>query len=182
MTLLMLGLALAGPLKQLAAIRADADLETFTATINHRPIHSAAPVQVSLRDGRVELKQVRLAGQDMNLLANGTSNNGVSGKPVNIYTWDNYAPNAAYNFNREDDNIDQWQNGVYLGALAGHEGDGPGLLGQPGRVLDVGGDPREGPGPPAGAADGDRALQGGGVGLGEAGEDHAADGCVRDRA
>lgn len=49
-----------------------------------------------------------------NLLANGTSNNGVSGKPVNIYTWDNYAPNAAYNFNREDDNINQWQNGVYL--------------------------------------------------------------------
>lgn len=49
-----------------------------------------------------------------NLLANGTSNNGVSGKPVNIYTWDNYAPTASYNFNREDDNIDQWQNGVYL--------------------------------------------------------------------
>lgn len=49
-----------------------------------------------------------------NLLANGTSNNGVSGKSVNIYTWDNYAPNAAYNFNREDDNINQWQNGVYL--------------------------------------------------------------------
>lgn len=49
-----------------------------------------------------------------NLLANGTSNNGVSGKPVNIYSWDNYAPRAAYNFNREDDNIDQWQNGAYL--------------------------------------------------------------------
>ncbi|MQU61559.1 TonB-dependent siderophore receptor [Pseudomonas sp. FSL R10-1350] len=49
-----------------------------------------------------------------NLLANGTSDNGVSGKPVNIYNWDNYAPNASYNFNREDDNINQWQNGVYL--------------------------------------------------------------------
>ncbi|QEY72228.1 TonB-dependent siderophore receptor [Pseudomonas denitrificans (nom. rej.)] len=49
-----------------------------------------------------------------NLLPNGTSNNGVSGKPVNIYTWDNYAPTASYNFNREDDNIDQWQTGVYL--------------------------------------------------------------------
>ena len=49
-----------------------------------------------------------------NLLANGTSNNGVSGKPVNIYTWNNYAPRPSYNFNREDDNIDQWQNGVYL--------------------------------------------------------------------
>lgn len=49
-----------------------------------------------------------------NLLADGTSNNGVSGKPVNIYSWNNYAPYASYNFNREDDNIDQWQNGVYL--------------------------------------------------------------------
>ena len=49
-----------------------------------------------------------------NLLANGTSNNGVSGKPVNIYSWDNYAPTAAYNFNRENDDIDQWQNGTYL--------------------------------------------------------------------
>lgn len=49
-----------------------------------------------------------------NLLADGTSNNGVSGKPVNIYSWNNYAPHASYNFNREDDNIDQWQNGVYL--------------------------------------------------------------------
>lgn len=49
-----------------------------------------------------------------NLLADGTSNNGVSGKPVNISSWNNYAPHASYNFNREDDNIDQWQNGVYL--------------------------------------------------------------------
>lgn len=49
-----------------------------------------------------------------NLLADGTSNNGVSGKPVNIYSWNNYARHASYNFNREDDNIDQWQNGVYL--------------------------------------------------------------------
>ncbi|GAB7531700.1 TonB-dependent siderophore receptor [Pseudomonas sp. 3A(2025)] len=49
-----------------------------------------------------------------NLLANGTSNNGVSGQAVNLYTWNNYAPTASYNFNREDDNIDQWQNGIYL--------------------------------------------------------------------
>lgn len=33
---------------------------------------------------------------------------------MNIYSWDNYAPRAAYNFSREDDNIDQWQNGAYL--------------------------------------------------------------------
>ncbi len=49
-----------------------------------------------------------------NLMADGSNNNGVSGKPVNIYSWNNYAPNATYNFNREDDDIDQWQNGAYL--------------------------------------------------------------------
>lgn len=49
-----------------------------------------------------------------NLLANGKSDNGVSGKPVNIWRWDNKAPSASYNFNREDDNINQRQNGAYL--------------------------------------------------------------------
>ncbi|QLF94006.1 TonB-dependent siderophore receptor [Pseudomonas sp. ABC1] len=49
-----------------------------------------------------------------NLLANGSSNNGVSGLPVNYYQWNNRAPVASYNFNREDDDINQWQNGVYL--------------------------------------------------------------------
>ncbi|MFK3774288.1 TonB-dependent siderophore receptor [Pseudomonas sp. NPDC089406] len=49
-----------------------------------------------------------------NLLANGTSNNGVSGKPVNVWDWNNYAPVASYNFNREDDDIDQRQTGAYL--------------------------------------------------------------------
>lgn len=48
------------------------------------------------------------------LLADGNSTNYVSGKPVNIYSWNNYAPTAYYNYNREDDNINQWQNGIYL--------------------------------------------------------------------
>ncbi len=49
-----------------------------------------------------------------NLLANGSSNNGVSGVPVNIWTWDNQGPTPSYNFNREDDDIDQRQTGAYL--------------------------------------------------------------------
>lgn len=49
-----------------------------------------------------------------NLLANGKSDNGVSGKPVDVRGWDNHAPNASYNFTREDDNIDQRQTGAYL--------------------------------------------------------------------
>ncbi|CAM3759311.1 Ferripyoverdine receptor [Pseudomonas reidholzensis] len=49
-----------------------------------------------------------------NLLANGASNNGVSGVPVNVWNWDNQGPTPAYNFNREDDNIDQRQTGAYL--------------------------------------------------------------------
>ncbi|QHF29357.1 TonB-dependent siderophore receptor [Pseudomonas sp. R32] len=46
--------------------------------------------------------------------ADGGSDNGVSGKPVNIWTWDNYAPNPTYTMNREDDNLKQRQNGAYL--------------------------------------------------------------------
>lgn len=49
-----------------------------------------------------------------NLLANGKSDNGVSSKPVNVWSWDNHAPSASYNFTREDDNIDQRQTGAYL--------------------------------------------------------------------
>jgi outer membrane receptor for ferric coprogen and ferric-rhodotorulic acid len=49
------------------------------------------------------------------LLANGTSSsNGVSDTPVNIWTWDNYAPARTYSMNREDDNIRVQQNGAYL--------------------------------------------------------------------
>lgn len=65
-------ITMSGPLKQLSAIRADADLKTFTATIDHRPIHSAGPVEISLRDGKIQLKKTRIQGQDMDLIANGT--------------------------------------------------------------------------------------------------------------
>jgi translocation and assembly module TamB len=65
-------ITMSGPLKQLSAIRADADLKAFTATINRLPIHSAGPVEVSLRDGKVQLKQVHIQGKDMDMLAAGT--------------------------------------------------------------------------------------------------------------
>ncbi len=65
-------ITMSGPLKQFAAIRADADLKTFTATIDRRSIHSAGPVEVSLRNGSVRLKRIHLQGQDMDLIADGT--------------------------------------------------------------------------------------------------------------
>mgnify|MGYP003582470121 CR=1 FL=1 len=49
-----------------------------------------------------------------NLTASGGSDNLVSGKPVNIWTWDNYGPRPTYTLNREDDNLEQRQNGAYL--------------------------------------------------------------------
>lgn len=49
-----------------------------------------------------------------NPVAGGKSDNLVSGKPVNIGTWDNYAPQPVYTINREDDNLSQRQNGAYL--------------------------------------------------------------------
>lgn len=49
-----------------------------------------------------------------NDVGNGKSDNLVSGKPVNIWTWDNYGPRPVYTMNREDDDINQWQNGAYL--------------------------------------------------------------------
>ncbi|MEG1041312.1 MAG: TonB-dependent siderophore receptor [Pseudomonas sp.] len=49
-----------------------------------------------------------------NDVGNGRSDNLVSGRPVNIWTWDNYGPRPTYTMNREDDDINQWQNGAYL--------------------------------------------------------------------
>ncbi len=64
-------ITMSGPLKRLSAIQGDADLKTFAATINHRPIRSTGPVQMSLRDGKLQLKQVHLQGQDVDLIADG---------------------------------------------------------------------------------------------------------------
>ncbi|MEO6829734.1 MAG: translocation/assembly module TamB domain-containing protein, partial [Acidobacteriaceae bacterium] len=65
-------ITMSGPLKQFSAIRADADLKTFTATIDRRRIRSTGPVEISLRDGTVQLKRMQLQGQDVDLIAYGT--------------------------------------------------------------------------------------------------------------
>ncbi len=63
---------MSGPLKQVSAIQAEADLNAFSATVNHRPIHSVGPVAISLRGGVVQLAQVHIQGEDMDMSAAGT--------------------------------------------------------------------------------------------------------------
>ena len=65
-------ITLSGPLRQLSAIRADANLEPFSVTIGHRAIHSGGPVEASLTNGIVQVKPVEIHGQDMDLIAGGT--------------------------------------------------------------------------------------------------------------
>ncbi|MGC1783312.1 MAG: translocation/assembly module TamB domain-containing protein [Acidobacteriaceae bacterium] len=65
-------ITLSGPLKQPAAIQADADFNAFTATIDRLPIHSEGPVRVSLRDGKLQLQQLHIQGEKVNLIAAGT--------------------------------------------------------------------------------------------------------------
>lgn len=65
-------ITLSGPLKQPAAIQADADLNAFTANIDRLPIHSEGPVRLSLRDGKLRLQQLQIHGERVNLLAEGT--------------------------------------------------------------------------------------------------------------
>lgn len=65
-------ITLSGPLKQPRAIQANADLETFTATIDNLPIHSVGPVRASLRDGRLQLEPFELRGKDMEVTTQGT--------------------------------------------------------------------------------------------------------------
>ena len=65
-------ITLSGPLKQLAAIQADADLKAFTATIGSQVIHSQGPVQLSLRGGMLQMKQMHVLADDMEMIADGT--------------------------------------------------------------------------------------------------------------
>ncbi|MEO6964678.1 MAG: hypothetical protein ABI076_02115, partial [Acidobacteriaceae bacterium] len=65
---------MSGPLAQPSAIQADADLNAFSATIGGLPIHSAEPVEASIRDGILQLKEVHLQGEDMDMTARGTVN------------------------------------------------------------------------------------------------------------
>jgi translocation and assembly module TamB len=61
-----------GPLKDPAAIQADANLNAFTATVGRVPIHSEGAVDISLRQGLVQLQPLHIRGRNIDLLASGT--------------------------------------------------------------------------------------------------------------
>jgi translocation and assembly module TamB len=63
---------LSGPLGEPSKIQADADVNTFNATVGGIPIHSQGPLQASLRDGKLELQQVHVQGTNMDFVAGGT--------------------------------------------------------------------------------------------------------------
>ena len=65
-------ITMSGPLAEPSAIQADAALNAFSATIGNLPIHSEGPIEASLRDGKLQLKQVHFQGTDMDLTAGGT--------------------------------------------------------------------------------------------------------------
>jgi len=65
-------ITLSGPLEQLSALQANAELDAFTATVGQLPIHSEGPVHISLRNGIVQLQPLRLLGQNLDIAADGT--------------------------------------------------------------------------------------------------------------
>ncbi|MGO8719585.1 MAG: translocation/assembly module TamB domain-containing protein [Acidobacteriaceae bacterium] len=65
-------ITVAGPLATPAQIRGDADLNVFTATIGGLPLHSQGPLQASLRDGKLQLKQVHIEGTNVDFVVGGT--------------------------------------------------------------------------------------------------------------
>ena len=65
-------ITMSGPLAEPSAIQADAELNSFSATIGNLPIHSQGPISVALRDGKLQLKQVHFLGTDVDLTAGGT--------------------------------------------------------------------------------------------------------------
>lgn len=65
-------ITMAGPLKQPDAIEANADLESFSATIDNMPLHSVGPVQASLHAGVLQMQPLHIRGEDAELTAEGT--------------------------------------------------------------------------------------------------------------
>lgn len=65
-------MTLSGPLAQPSAIRADANLKAFSATVGSIPIHSEGPIEASLREGKLQLQEVHLQGRDVDMTARGT--------------------------------------------------------------------------------------------------------------
>lgn len=64
-------IVLSGPAKQPAQLQGSADLKALTITLARHEIHSAAPVEMTLRNGKVELRQVHLNGGDVDVSAEG---------------------------------------------------------------------------------------------------------------
>ncbi|MHB8302387.1 MAG: translocation/assembly module TamB domain-containing protein [Acidobacteriaceae bacterium] len=65
-------ITMAGPLRQLSAMQADANLDAFTATVGRLPIHSEGPIRASLHNGIVQVQPLRLRGADLDLVTDGT--------------------------------------------------------------------------------------------------------------
>ncbi|MES2221934.1 MAG: translocation/assembly module TamB domain-containing protein [Acidobacteriota bacterium] len=65
-------ITLSGPLAEPAKLQADADVSALNATVGGIPLHSQGPLQASLRDGKLQLKQVHIQGTNMDFAAGGT--------------------------------------------------------------------------------------------------------------
>jgi translocation and assembly module TamB len=65
-------ITLSGPLADPSKIQADADMGTVTATVSGIPMHSQGPMQASLRDGTLQLKQVHIQGTNIDFVFGGT--------------------------------------------------------------------------------------------------------------
>lgn len=65
-------ITLSGPLKQPTELRANADVESFSATVDEIPVYSVGPMQLSLRDGKLQLDQLHIKGANVDLVAAGT--------------------------------------------------------------------------------------------------------------
>jgi translocation and assembly module TamB len=65
-------ITLSGPLADPSKIQADAEMSPLTATVGRIPLHSQGPIQSSLRDGKLQLKQVHIQGSNMDFVVGGT--------------------------------------------------------------------------------------------------------------
>ena len=65
-------ITLSGPLADPVKIQADVDMNALNGTVGGIPLHSEGPLQASLRDGKLQLKQVHIQGTNMDFVAGGT--------------------------------------------------------------------------------------------------------------
>jgi translocation and assembly module TamB len=64
-------ITLSGPLKKPAELRGDANINSFSATVDAVPVYSVGPVQLSLSDGKLQLDQLHIKGANVDLTAGG---------------------------------------------------------------------------------------------------------------